>query len=102
MHHVVRVREERRLVPGRQREDEQVVLTARERCDALDRPDLLVAPLAGNVDDALAVKDVLQDLRPEDALGLAAARLADDVAVSAALLLREIQGSPPVAEDSAP
>ena len=39
--------------------------------DGLDGPDLLVAPLPGDDDAALAVEDVLEHLGPKDAHGLA-------------------------------
>ena len=94
--------DERRLVPGREREHPEVALAPGDLRDALDGGDLLVAPLPRHDYAALAVEHVLEDLRPENALGLAGAGLPEDVAVRRALALGEVDGLPAPAEEASP
>src|SRR5258708_11167325 len=88
------MREELGAVPGGQVEDTKVGQAAGDVGDAAHQPSVLGGGLGIEDEDAPAGERILKDLRPEDAARLPGARLAQHVAVHAALFRREVDRLP--------
>ncbi len=90
IHHVVRVAEDLRPVPGRQRKHAELSFAVRGRGERLDDPDLLVRTFRGHVEQAFAIEQVLQHPDERDTERLAAASLSEDVPVHRLLPVRHV------------
>jgi len=92
--HIVGMARELRLVPGRQGEHPQLLGPTSEERNRLHHPDVLVATLGIDDEDALAIERVLQHRRPQDTGGLPRPRLAQHVPVHRLLPLADVDGTP--------
>ena len=91
-----------RTIPRWKREDPELGSAASELGERLDGPDLFVGALAGNMDEALAIKKILEGSHEGDADRLARAGLPNHVPMHALLVAGEVERPMPPKESEEP